>query len=133
MQASTLFTILFAAVLGSTLKRFATYRLERGIRLGLLEQVMQSRTFFAALTTQLSFRAFNVTAVILLMSWVFSPLGSQASLRLVTVGKQYTVHSSLVSHVDTITNQVFDSVSGVEALSTSLKPSYVSSVLGRRA
>jgi hypothetical protein len=129
-QASTLFTILFAAVLGTTLKRFATYRLERGIKIGLLEQVMQSRTFFAAVTTQLSFRAFNITAVLLLLSWAFSPLGSQASLRLVTVGRRYTSDSGLLSHVDTITNQVFDSVSGVDSLLTSLKPSYISSVLG---
>ncbi|KIW90598.1 uncharacterized protein Z519_08381 [Cladophialophora bantiana CBS 173.52] len=128
--ASTLFTILFAAVLGSTLKRFATWRLENGVRLGLLEQIMQSRTFFAAVTTQLSFPAFNLTALILLSSWVFSPLGSQASLRLVSTGRDYTADSGTVSYVDTITNQVFDSVSGVDSLLTSLKPSYVSSVLG---
>jgi hypothetical protein len=130
IQASTLFTILFAAVLGTTLKRFATWRLQRGIRLGLLEQIMQSRTVFAALTTQLSFRAFNITALILIISWVFSPLGSQASLRLVSVGRKFTADSSPVSYVDTITNQVFDSVSGVDSLLTSLKPSYISSVLG---
>ncbi|KIW29867.1 uncharacterized protein PV07_05653 [Cladophialophora immunda] len=128
--ASTLFTILFAAVLGTTLKRFATWRLERGVKLGLLEQIMQSRTFFAAVTTQVAFPAFNLTALILLASWVFSPLGSQASLRLVSTGRDHTSHSAAVSHVDTISNQVFDSVSGVDSLLTSLKPSYISSVLG---
>ena len=91
---------------------------------------MQSRTFFAAVTAQFSFRAFNLTALILLTSWIFSPLGSQASLRLVSVGRQVTSDSGLVSHVDTITNQVFDSDSGVSSLLTSLKPSYISSVLG---
>ncbi|KIX92511.1 uncharacterized protein Z520_11831 [Fonsecaea multimorphosa CBS 102226] len=69
--ASTLFTILFAAVLGTALKRFATWRLEKGIKLGLLEQIMQSRTFFAAVTTQVAFPAINFTALILLASWVF--------------------------------------------------------------
>ncbi|OAP61624.1 hypothetical protein AYL99_03827 [Fonsecaea erecta] len=128
--ASTLFTILFAAVLGTTLKRFATWRLENGVKLGLLEQIMQSRTFFAAVTTQLAFPAFNLTALILLASWVFSPLGSQASLRLVSTGRDYTAQSGVVSYVDTITNQVFSSVSGVDSLLTSLKPSYISSVLG---
>ncbi|KIX09675.1 uncharacterized protein Z518_00756 [Rhinocladiella mackenziei CBS 650.93] len=128
--ASTLFTILFAAVLGSSLKRFATWRLERGIRLGLLEQIMQSRTVFQAVTTQLSFRAFNLTALILLISWTFSPLGSQASLRLISTGTELTTDTGLVSYVDTITNQVFDSVSGVDSLLTALKPTYVSSVLG---
>ena len=91
---------------------------------------MQSRTVFAALTAQISFRTFNLTAVVLLTCWTFSPLGSQASLRLVTIGRRYTSDSQLVSHVDTITNQVFDSVSGVESLLTALKPSYISSVLG---
>lgn len=128
--ASTLFTILFAAVLGSTLKRLATWRLQNGIRLGHLEQIMQSRTVFAALTTIVSFRALNLTAFVLFITWAFSPLGSQASLRLISTGTLFTEDSSLVSHVDTITNNLFDSVSGVASLLTSLKPSYVSCVLG---
>lgn len=41
---STLFTILFAAVVGTTLKRYATWHLAKGAKLGFLEQVMQSRT-----------------------------------------------------------------------------------------
>lgn len=90
---------------------------------------MQSRTVFAAITTQISFRAFNFTALVLLSSWTFSPLGSQASLRIVTVGKDFATTSGRVSYVDTITNQLFDSVSGVNSLLTSLKPTYVSSVL----
>ncbi|KAK5056632.1 hypothetical protein LTR84_012164 [Exophiala bonariae] len=128
--ASTLFTILFAAVLGSTLKRLATWRLQNGIRLGHLEQIMQSRTVFAALTTMVAFRAVNITAFVLFFTWAFSPLGSQASLRLIGTGTLYTTNSSLVSHVDTTTNNIFDSVSGVSSLMTALKPSYVSSVLG---
>lgn len=128
--ASTLFTILFAAVLGSTLKRLATWRLQNGIRLGHLEQIMQSRTVFAALTTMVSFRALNLTALVLFFAWAFSPLGSQASLRLISTGIIFKADSSLVSHVDTIGNNIFDSVSGVSSLLTSLKPSYVGSVLG---
>ncbi|EXJ93431.1 hypothetical protein A1O1_01823 [Capronia coronata CBS 617.96] len=127
---STLFTILFAAVLGSTLRHFATWRLQRGVSLGLLEQVMQSRTVFSAVTTQISFRAFNLTALVLLCTWTFSPLGSQASLRLIHTGTTYTTETGSVSYVDTITNQVFDSVSGVDSLLTALKPMYISSVLG---
>jgi len=128
--ASTLFTILFAAVLGSTLKRLATWRLQNGIRLGHLEQIMQSRTVFAALTTMVSFRALNLTALVLFFAWAFSPLGSQASLRLVSTGTLFTEDASLVSYVDTVTNNIFESVSGVSSLLTSLKPSYVSAVLG---
>ncbi|KAK5463108.1 hypothetical protein LTS15_002821 [Exophiala xenobiotica] len=127
---STLFTILFAAVLGSTLKRFATWRLERGIQLGLLEQIMQSRTVFAAFTTLLSLRAFNIMSLILLICWACSPLGSQASLRLISTGIEFNTENNLVSYPDTITNQVFDSVSGVSAVLTALKPTYVSSILG---
>ncbi|KIW79931.1 hypothetical protein Z517_06546 [Fonsecaea pedrosoi CBS 271.37] len=128
--ASTLFTILFAAVLGTTLKRFATWRLEKGAKLGLLEQIMQSRTFFSAVTTQVAFPAINFTALILVICWAFSPLGSQASLRLVSTGREVKADSNKVSYVDTITNQVFNSVSGVDSLLTSLKPSYITSVLG---
>ncbi|ETN39780.1 uncharacterized protein HMPREF1541_06006 [Cyphellophora europaea CBS 101466] len=126
---STLFTILFAAVVGTTLKRFGTYCLGKGVKIGFLEQIMQSRTFFAAVTTQISLGLINITAIILLCTWTFSPLGSQACLRLITTKIEHTVSSSLVSHVDTITNQVFDSTSGVSSLLTSLKPTYVSTIL----
>jgi hypothetical protein len=91
---------------------------------------MQSRTVFQALTTQLSFRVFNFTALILIIAWAFSPLGSQASLRIVSTGRHLNSSSSIVTHQDSITNQIFDSVSGVESLVTSLKPAYISSVLG---
>ncbi|KIW12110.1 hypothetical protein PV08_09384 [Exophiala spinifera] len=130
---STLFTILFAAVLGSTLKRFATWRLERGIRLGLLEQIMQSRTVFSALTAQLSLRNINAMSLVLLVCWTCSPLGSQASLRLFSTGIELSTSSGLVSYPDTITNQVFDGVSGVDSLMTALKPTYISSMLASNA
>lgn len=126
---STLFTILFAAVVGTTLKRYATWHLGKGVKIGFLEQIMQSRTFFAALTTQISLGVINITAIILLCTWAFSPLGSQACLRLISTRIEFVQSSSLVSHVDTVTNQVFDSVSGVSSLLTSLKPTYVSTIL----
>ncbi|KAL2394172.1 hypothetical protein ABEF93_004636 [Exophiala dermatitidis] len=127
---STLFTILFAAVFGSTLKRFATWRLERGIRVGLLEQIMQSRTVFGAVTTQFSLRTINLATVVLLAIWTFSPLGSQASLRLISTGTLYTTQSSPGHYVDTISNQVFVGISSVDSLLTALKPTYISSLLG---
>ncbi|KAJ9629173.1 hypothetical protein H2204_008962 [Knufia peltigerae] len=130
---STLFTILFAAVLGSTLKRFATWRLEKGIRLGLLEQIMQSRTVFSAFTTQLSLRNVNVMSLVLLVCWTCSPLGSQASLRLFSTGIDLKTSSGLVDYPDTITNQVFDGVSSVDSLLTALKPTYISSILASNA
>lgn len=127
---STLFTILFAAVVGTTLKRYATWHLAKGAKLGFLEQIMQSRTFFAAITTQMSMGFINFTTILLLCTWAFSPLGSQACLRLISTHIELTEFTANVSHVDTITNQVFDSVSGVSSLLTSLKPTYVSTILG---
>lgn len=126
---STLFTILFAAVIGTTLKRYATWQLEKGVSIGFLEQIMQSRTFFSAVTTQLALRAVNATAVILLCAWTFSPLGSQACLRLISTRVEYSSSSSLVSHLDTVSDQVFAGSSSVSSLLTSLKPTYVSTIL----
>jgi len=91
---------------------------------------MQSRTFFATITTQLSFRALNVAAVVLLLIWLFSPLGSQAALRLISIGTQTASEADLASYVDTIENNIFSSRSGEVSLMTALKPMYVSSMLG---
>jgi hypothetical protein len=80
----TFFPIAFAAVIGRAAVKFAGYRLEHGIMLGSLEQIMGSRTFGGTLGTQARLRSFNLTALGILALWVMSPIGSQAVLRLVS-------------------------------------------------
>ena len=59
----------------------ARWKLEKGATLGLLEQLIGSRTVGSTFTTQISLGRFNVLGLVLLFLWAFSPLGSQAVLR----------------------------------------------------
>ncbi|OHW93130.1 hypothetical protein CSPAE12_08438 [Colletotrichum incanum] len=77
----TLFPIGFAASATNLLKAVAAWKLERGITVLSLEYLLSCRTVFNTLTTSLSIRAINGLAPILFVLWALSPLGGQASLR----------------------------------------------------
>jgi len=72
----------------------ASFSLEHGSTLGLLERLMGSRTFFSTITTQIQLRPFNVLAICLILVWLLSPLGSQAILRSLTVELTSTTQNS---------------------------------------
>lgn len=79
--APTLFPILFAATVGRSLKLLAMYRVERGERLGVLDQLQGSQSFVGALITAATIRGATFLTVVLLVMWSLSPLGGQASFR----------------------------------------------------
>jgi hypothetical protein len=81
----TLFTIVFAAIVGSLLKAVAAWKLERGITVVSLDHLLNSRTVFSAVTAPFHLRAFSVLTPILLVLWVLSPLGGQAAFRIIQI------------------------------------------------
>ncbi|KAE9362946.1 hypothetical protein N431DRAFT_423284 [Stipitochalara longipes BDJ] len=80
--AATIFPIAFAAVTGRAAVKFATWKLERGTSLGLLEQLMNSRTVASAAMAPLQLRSFNLVSLGLISLWCMSPLGSQSVLHI---------------------------------------------------
>lgn len=82
MQAATLFPLAFAAVIGRMNQQLATWKLERGVSVGVLEQLFGSSTFFNTVITQVSVRSIKLLAFILIILWCISPLGSQSILRM---------------------------------------------------
>lgn len=78
----SIFPILFAGIVGRALKACASYQAGRGAKLGVLEQILGSLTVFSTIETQILLRSFNLLGIGLLMVWALSPLGGQASLRL---------------------------------------------------
>jgi hypothetical protein len=60
--------------------RLATWKLEQGSSLGLLEQLLGSRTVISTISTQLHLRTFNFIGLGLIVLWLLSPIGSQAIL-----------------------------------------------------
>ena len=81
----TVFPIAFAAVVANCLKAISAWNLERGITVISLEYLLGSRTVFSAVTTPLKLRSMSALAPFLILLWALSPLGGQASLRLVEI------------------------------------------------
>ncbi|KAF5702610.1 hypothetical protein FGLOB1_9500 [Fusarium globosum] len=79
--ASTLWPILFAAVLGPLLKSIALFRAEKGSRLGSLEFLLTSQTTASALKNILTMGWIGSWAIGVIAIWSLSPLGGQAALR----------------------------------------------------
>ncbi|KAI0972778.1 hypothetical protein F4678DRAFT_52068 [Xylaria arbuscula] len=81
----TIFPIVFAAIVGRTLKSIATWKLQRGTTIGRVEQLLGSHTIVGSIVTQIELRTFGLVAIIIVVLWSLSPLGSQASLRIARV------------------------------------------------
>lgn len=77
-----LYPMTFALAMSRLLSQAARFGLEKGTSLGILEQLMGSRTMGAVIATHFNLRIMNPLAVALLCTWILSPLGSQAFLRI---------------------------------------------------
>ena len=86
LRGPNVFPILFAAVVGRALKGILCWRLERGERLGILDLLVGSTTLVNTITTQITLRIFSLIGPLLFVVWALSPVGGQASLRVMTKG-----------------------------------------------
>ncbi|PGH13491.1 hypothetical protein AJ79_03621 [Helicocarpus griseus UAMH5409] len=80
----TVFPIVFAALVGYFFRVYGTFRAERGVRLGTLEQLIGSHSFFSAFERQMLLRDFGFLGILIMIIWALSPIGGQAGLRLLT-------------------------------------------------
>lgn len=97
----TIFPIAFAAVVGRFLKSAAAWKLERqGATVGTLEQLLSSKTVVSAVTLPFSLRLFNVLTVPLIVLWALSPIGGQASRRVILTGPLVSDSYTNVSYLD---------------------------------
>ncbi|KAH7019077.1 hypothetical protein EDB80DRAFT_869754 [Ilyonectria destructans] len=79
----TVFPIVFAATAANLLKAIAAWKLERGISVLSLQFLLRSRTVFSAFTAPLIMGTASYITPLILVLWVLSPLGGQATLRVV--------------------------------------------------
>ncbi|KAI8711696.1 hypothetical protein NCS52_01433900 [Fusarium sp. LHS14.1] len=98
---ATAFPILFAAVMGRLMYQVSRWMLERGATMGTLEQLMGSRTMGAAFLTQVELGAFNILGLALVFVWIWSPLGGQALLRMLSSRTETIITPSSIVHFDT--------------------------------
>ncbi|VTT82059.1 unnamed protein product [Fusarium fujikuroi] len=86
----TIFPILFAAIVGRALKALATWELQKGSTIGHVETLSGSTTLIGAIITQIQLRNLNLVAISLVVLWALSPVGGQASLRVLRQGTRVT-------------------------------------------
>ncbi|KAH0021602.1 hypothetical protein KCU78_g6065, partial [Aureobasidium melanogenum] len=98
---STFYPILFAAVVGRALKSIAFWKLEKGGRIGALDQVLGSMTIVQTVFTQLQMRSLSFLSLLLISIWSLSPLGGQASLRIIDTTIKPTNTTRLLQYVNT--------------------------------
>jgi hypothetical protein len=100
------------AIVGRAVKVIAGWRFERGTTLGLLEQLLASRSLWGALQAQWSLRMFNVVGAVLVALAVLSPLGGQSSLQMLKRRDVPIPSSPNITYLDTNTSSWF--ISGAE-------------------
>jgi hypothetical protein len=71
---------------GRAIRVLALWRLERGDRIGVLDQLFGSTSVFQTVMTQINLRAYGWLGFGLAGLWILSPFGGQASLRIVDIG-----------------------------------------------
>ncbi|KAI0570113.1 hypothetical protein Alg130_11351 [Pyrenophora tritici-repentis] len=92
----TVFPILFASVVGRAAHAILLWRLEKGERIGILDTLASSTSLTSTVTSQLQLRSFSILGVALLIVWSLSPIGGQASVRIMTIGSKDTqIHETL--------------------------------------
>ncbi|KAG9187643.1 hypothetical protein G6011_05514 [Alternaria panax] len=80
----TMFPIAFAAISGRSMKMIARFLAERGTKISTLELLMASQSVWGTIESQLTMQRLTLVGINLLFLWALSPLGGQASLRLMT-------------------------------------------------
>jgi len=91
-------------VVGGTIKTVAAWRLERGVSLGLLEQLMGSQTVGGTVSTMWNLRAFNIISVTLGLLWSLSPLGGQSSILMISIQEVGVDAGPIILYLDTLLN-----------------------------
>ncbi|KAL2680622.1 hypothetical protein Neosp_008224 [[Neocosmospora] mangrovei] len=96
----TLFPIIFASTVGRFVYEVARWKLEQGVTLGTLEQLLGSQTVGSTVLTHAKLCIMNPLGVGLLFIWIFSPLGGQSLLRILGSNLESVVQNSTVVHFD---------------------------------
>ena len=85
-----------------TIKALATWKLERGTTLGLLEQLLASRSLVGALQVLWSLRVINIAGLLLVTLAVISPLGGQASLQMLKIRDVPEINQTQIAYLTTL-------------------------------
>ncbi|KXT02129.1 hypothetical protein AC578_5939 [Pseudocercospora eumusae] len=97
----TVFPIMFAAIVGQLMTALGAWALERAVTVGLLESLLASRSLASVVVSLFKLRIFTVWTPLILFIWCLSPLGGQASLRIVRTELFDNASSRPIFYLDT--------------------------------
>ncbi|KAK6362569.1 hypothetical protein TWF730_000026 [Orbilia blumenaviensis] len=126
----TIFPIIFAAITGHFLRSIALRLAERGTSLEMLEQLTRSITIASTITTPYLLNSYNFLSAVLLCLWAISPLGGQASLRILKTEFVEVRTDITANYLDPFNQSSFLQIGADVGLSlTETNSIYVSSLL----
>jgi hypothetical protein len=91
---------MFAAIVGRALKSVCLWRLQEGEYIGLLDALLGSTTFTNTITTQISLQSLHFVGILLVLLWALSPIGGQASLRVLSFEPYSITNSATLQYMD---------------------------------
>ncbi|KAK1829561.1 hypothetical protein QBC39DRAFT_413233 [Podospora conica] len=97
--AITVWPIVFAAVTAQGFKTWAAYKVERGVKLMELEQLVGSNSFGAVMKQPFLLRRLDFLTVGIFVIWALSPIGSQALIRSYELKRDEVTATAPVAYV----------------------------------
>ncbi|RDW92631.1 hypothetical protein BP5796_02025 [Coleophoma crateriformis] len=98
--AVSLWPIAFAAIAAQALRMYASWKVESGLQLMTLEQLINSHSVASAIKQPFLLQRVNWTSIALLCLWSLSPLAGQAFVRMSFVGNSGAVHNTTLNYLD---------------------------------
>jgi hypothetical protein len=108
-------------------------KLEKGSQVGTIDRLLGSMTIVQTFLTQIQMRSWSLLGLLILAIWSLSPLGSQASLRIIGSTVQPTDTNRQIQYVDTRANpyQGSGDVMGTAGTSEQANAIFTAVILGR--
>ncbi|PMD30216.1 hypothetical protein L207DRAFT_641787 [Hyaloscypha variabilis F] len=128
--AVSLWPIVYAAIAAQVLRMYASYKVERGLRLMTLEQLISSHSLASAIKQPFLLQRLNWVSIALLCLWSLSPLAGQAFLRMSYLAPSGVVHNTTLQYLDTAVDPAgFDGAADAGAFGPNVDILYGSLIL----
>ncbi len=133
-QSHNAFPYVFAFTVGQTVKDFAAWRLQCGVRLGTLEQIMGSISVGGTLATHVLLRPFNGLAIGLAILWASSPLGNYLLPNLGQEIPEAVASNITITYLDTAQESFFYNTDFLPEVSAGgINALYLSGIIASRS
>ncbi|GLB06537.1 hypothetical protein AtubIFM57258_001847 [Aspergillus tubingensis] len=113
--APTIFPVLFAAIVGGSMKSNPSWCIQthRGTTVGLLQRCLGSQSISSAVLTQIQLGLLDFGAIMIVFLWSLSPLGSQASLRVISIVARNSSSPRNLTTINTFTAYQYGNAEGL--------------------